>query len=258
MNNIFNLKKRDNKLEGKHSLKRLGASLLLTTQLFSTLPALAQDNSEDIPVINMFSTTDNLQGKDDSTVIFEPEYSTIPTSLAIDENVPDEERLEIYNNDMLANGIQSEGARGLLNWFIGPLCNLNIKPESTIEDAAKAICIKNYSGTAGKDKWNKGKRYSKNLLDKLKEECSMIPNCKAIEDKWTKKSASVKRLTPEDNDEVLWVITYFMEYFEENDPTKVADSILMNDFKNSELEKDLFDLKVEQFTKKKSLIYKGQ
>ena len=86
----------------------------------------------------------------------------------------------------------------------------------------------------------------------------MIPNCKAIEDKWTKKSASVKRLTPEDNDEVLWVITYFMRYFEENDPTKVADSILMNDFKNSELEKDLFDLKVEQFTKKKSLIYKGQ
>lgn len=256
MNKVSNFKKRDNKLKENFSLKRVSATLLLIVELFSTHPTYAQDNNEDIPVINMFSTTDNLEGKDDNTVIFEPEYSTIPTHLAIDENVKDEERLEIYNNDMLANGIQSEGTRGLLNWFIGPLCDLNIKPGNTIEDAVKAMCIKNYSGKAGKDKWNKGKRYSKGLLDKLREECGNIPNLKEIENKWTKKGTCIKKLTPENKDEALWIMTYFMRCFVENDPTKVADEILMNNSKNSELEKDLFDLRVERFVKKKSLIYK--
>lgn len=260
--NIVN--KKLNSLKDGFSLKRTVASFLVILNVISTSTAYASDDNNDIsqdnnyPVINMLSTDPIPVGQDDSMVVFEPDISTKPTPLEIDENVTDEEKLEIYYNDMLANGLHSEGTRRLICWFVGPLTGLKVNYDSTINDTARELCVKNYSGKLGKDRWAKGKKYIKPLYNFLNEECSNVPNRKAIDDKWTKIGFSTKTLTPEDKEETLCVITHFIKYFIDNDPTKIADEVLLKDFENSELESKLFDLRVKQFIKKKSLIYKGQ
>ena len=261
---IHNLNKRERNFGSSLSLKRTVATVLTVIEVLSASTAYASDDknnkSQDnnYPVIGMLSTDPIPVGQDDSVVVFDPDISTKPTSLEIDENATDEEKLEVYYNDMLANGLQSEGTRRLICWFVGPLTGLKVNYDSTINDSARELCVKNYSGKLGKDRWAKGKKYIKPLYNLLNEECSKVPNRKAIDDKWTKIGFSTKTLTPEDKEETLCVITHFIKYFIDNNPTKIADEVLLKNFENSGLESKLFDLRVKQFIKKKSLIYKGQ
>ena len=259
MSSITNFNKNEMKNNEKYSLKRFLATVLLFVQLGNISSVSALENEEtdlddDLPVFSTIEWCQNNKDIDDDIVIFEPDYCTIPTPLEIDENATEEEKLKIYYDDMLENGAKTEGTYRLINWFIGPITDLKINNDQTINDIARDICIKNYSGESGKNKWNLGKKYVSSLFNIIDEECQNIPNRKIIENKWANKTGGDRSLSFDNPEEIACVVALLVEFINDNDPTKVANDTL-NNSGNSKLENGLFNLRVSEYIKKKTISY---
>ena len=87
-----------------------------------------------------------------------------------------------------------------------------------------------------------------NILD---DECQNIPNRKIIENKWTK-TGEDRRLSFDNPEEIACVVALLVEFINNNDPTKVAKDA-WNNSGNSKLETELFNLRVAEYVKKKTI-----
>ena len=186
-----------------------------------------------------------------------------------------------YMKDAKENGLGSWGSDHLLKNVIGPIDEIKLGPEDTIDKISRYVCYLRYGGISGEEDWKERRKYVEVLYQIVDERCKKIKDFDMRTKRWTLKRSEATgeerrlnfanrkldfRSIADQNgavqiacasNDTLCGLRLILKYLLEHDPNEIADEVMLELYppktRNQGLAKELFDLRVEQYTKKKEI-----